>query len=257
MLLVGLIAHQLNNLFNRHGFFGKNSFLPGFIYGISLCSFDQLHFSLDLVAHLFLIFALMYLLEVRRQEPAKALIFKAGLLIGVSMIISPFYVILVLVPWITLILFRPFVWREYFMMLLAIALPLIYYWAINFLATGEYLVQLNRVEFVAPEIVLGKFELISWILYGCLILFSAWRVLVISSTEVVRYKKQTQLMFNLLWTTASMAALQWLFFESLITAILIPFAIMIGITFLNVRREAVVNITVVIWFIISGLNLFI
>ena len=168
VVLVSTNAHQLNNLFNQHSFYSKTTFLAGLIYVISVATFDGLSFSPQLISHLFLIFSLMMILHLRRQEPAKALIFKAGLSLGVAVLFSPTLTPILLGPWIALAIFRPFVWREWLMLLLGFVLPHLYHAAIYFLATGKYMVELTGLTLGDSELNLSAIDFPTGFFLVCL-----------------------------------------------------------------------------------------
>ena len=196
------------------------------------------------------------ILHLRRQEPAKALIFKAGLSLGVAVLFSPTLTPILLGPWIALAIFRPFVWREWLMLLLGFVLPHLYHAAIYFLATGKYMVELTGLTLGDSELNLSAIELSNWIFFGLLVLYSIWKLLVIRTTSVVRYKKQTLLLFHMTWLLSISLIIEWFMNGHLLLAVLIPLSIFISIQFLNARKMSVVNIVLLIWFIISGVNLY-
>ncbi|MCG8573863.1 MAG: DUF6427 family protein [Flavobacteriales bacterium] len=262
VFLVSLTSHQLNNLVNRHDFYNKATFLPGLIYSLTLVSFGQLQLSSDLLSHLFIVLSLMQIFKIRRQEEAKAIVFNSSFLLGVSVMISPLLFIVCLIPWIALIIFRPFVWREWVMGIIGFTIPVIYQFSIAYLFTGNFTLPLTSNDIQLEEIQMSGFDLtiyeISCQTYFLLFaLYSFWRLLVINTTEVVRFKKQSQMLIHLCWTLGLGFILEWLLFNQYLLALAIPLSIIISISLLHSKNSTVVNSIVIIWFIISQAILFV
>jgi hypothetical protein len=122
-LLLYISAIELNRVVNAYGFFSKNTYLPGLVYAIILASFGQIQFSAALLAYAFLIFGIGFLFRITRQDSASESIFMAALLFGVATVFSPFLLPIVVLPWFSLVVFRYFVWREWFMVLIGFSIP--------------------------------------------------------------------------------------------------------------------------------------
>lgn len=256
--LISITAHQLNTTFNRNGFFNKATFLPGLIYVLCLSSIDQVQFSFDLVSHLFIVFALGYMFRVRRQEDARAFMFKSGLFAGIAISLSPLLAPLFLLPWVGLILFRAFVWREWVLVLFGLLVPLIYHPSFYYLLTDHWVVATTttEIELQVNDLEMNIYELSSLVFLTLIALYASWKVLVVSSTEVVRFKKQSRYIFIIAFALGISMIIEWLLMSQLLYAFSIPMALIFAIAFLNSKNSLVVNSIVLIWFIINTTLLF-
>ncbi|MEX1001433.1 MAG: hypothetical protein WDZ35_04895 [Crocinitomicaceae bacterium] len=253
VLLVSLNAHQLNNVYNRHTFYSKSSFLPGFIYVLLLFSFNELRFSPNLIAHLFLIFTLGQLLKLRRQEDAKAIIFWAAFFIGMAIAFSSFQTITLLLPWLALTVFKPFVWREWFMVLLGGAIPLAYYLSVLFMVKNG--IDFKMAEVVPrPKITLDLFKLSSYALTILIITGSLLKYIMILRTEVIRFKKQSFVLLHFCWLSVVIWGIGYFIFEQIYLSFTLPFAFFIATALLHSGKKYTVNLIVIIWLIISVAN---
>ncbi len=255
--IISLNAHQLTNLFNQHSFFARATFIPGLLYVILLAGFGEFRFGFGLIAHLFVIFSMMYLFQLRRQEPAKDIIFKAGLLAGMAWALSFSLGTFILAPWIGLLIFKPFIWREWLLAAVGLALPMTYQLSILFLADVDLSKQLNMLAFENQGVVLSEIEIAHWILLGLILLITIVKVLQIRAKSIVRFKKLMSLLFYITALTALSLAADWFVSGQLSSVVAVPLSVLIGVHFLNSRNESFVGIVVIGWFIISGINHFV
>tara|TARA_R110002049_G_scaffold147192_1_gene309922 strand:+ start:219 stop:1184 length:966 start_codon:yes stop_codon:yes gene_type:complete len=248
--IITLTALQLNNVVNNYGFYSKNSYLPGFIYTLLLFTFNAFYFSWTILVYALLSYGLGYLFKVNRQDCAKSPIFMASLLIGTAIALVPWLLPLFLLPIITLILFRSFIWRELFLVLLGFILPWFYYFAIYFIVEGNLIFAQDGI-ILAPRV----FDL-NWLLLAFysgilfLILFSFWRFLIVMSGQLMRFKKRSKILFHFIWIALISTALNWYFYDVLLVASIIPIAIILSVQILYVRNLLIYNVLISSWFII-------
>lgn len=254
--LISLNAHQMNNVFNRNTFYSKDTFLPGFIYIIGLASFDSVDFSPLLVAHLFVIGALAALLQLKRQEPAKNLIFIGSFLLGLAIVFSPLMASLALLPWITLLIIRPFIWRDWFLALAGLALPIFYHYTFNYLINGTLKIERMDVKLIAPDVVWTIPESAVYISMSLCILLGFLRFFGIMRSQLVSFKKISQvILITGLLSGASLVG-GWYAYNQLYVSFLIPLGFIISVQLLYAERPRVSATLVNIWFMAAILNLF-
>jgi len=247
-------AHQLNNVYNQNSFFSKASFLPGFIYICCLVSFNSLSFTPSLVAHLFFAWGLGQFMKLRRQEQAKAIIFQGSLLFGLAFVCSPLQIGLIILPWLALTIFRPFVWREWFMVIGGLMIPTFYYLSATYMLDGEFMV------FTKGSADLNGFSnwhLLTWINYsvlGLIVLGSFAKYLGVARTEINRFKLQSQLLYHFFWLGLVAMFLGWYFYDIQLLGVILPLSIIIATQLLHNKNLKVVNGIVIIWLIISVSN---
>jgi hypothetical protein len=254
--LISLNAMQMNNVFNRNTFFSKDTFLPGLIYIIGLATLDSVTFSPLLVAHLFLIGGLAFLLQLKRQEPAKNLVFIGSLLLGLAIVFSPLLIPIALLPWISLLVIRPFIWRDWTVALLGLALPLVYHHASHYLATGTWEIKPMDLKLDAPDVVWTISQSAAYLSMFLCILLGSLRFLAVMRSQLVSFKKISQvILFTVLLTTASFI-MGWYVYDQLYVSFLIPLGFIIGVQLLYAEKPQVPNIFVNIWFVAAVVNLF-
>jgi len=254
--IIAVSAHQLNNVYNRNSFYSKATFLPGLIYVLCIFSMGIIHFTPEILGHLFVIIGLGQLLKLRRQDPAKAIIFSSSVMFGLAAVLTPLHIGLIILPWLALSIFRPFVWREWFMVLIGMILPIIYYLSFEYLS-------LNKLEFLKiPDnshlngLTDDFFNWISLGIFGLIVIGSLFKYLQISRTEINRFKLQSQVVFHLLWLSIAAFVLAWIFYNTYYLYAAIPLGIFIATSILHSRSTQVMNIILLLWLIISTSNLF-
>jgi MFS family permease len=207
-----------------------------------------------LIAHLFFVLALSQLLNIKRQEPAKAIIFWAGFFIGIGIVFAPIQAALILLPWLALIVFRPFVWREWFMVILGGLIPIIYLIAILYLTKGY-------VHFPEPvhtgfdvDKNIQLYEILNFSIFGLIVLGSVFNYWKVNNQEVNRFKKLTLVLIHFIWLSLISFAIGWYFYDLFYLGFLIPLSIIIGTQMLHSRSQTLINGIVIIWLIISVAN---
>lgn len=253
VVLVSINAHQLNNVYNSNSFYSKATFLPGMIYVLILFNLNMLHFGPPLIAHLFIIFSMGQLLTLKQQEGAKQQIFWAAFFIGIASTFSSLTLVLILLPWLALMAIRPFVWREWFMVLLGGAIPLFYYISISILVKGKFDLEIAPdMDFVAPK--MGLFEVSSYGLLVLIIIGSLVKYLGVMRAQVNRFKNLSLIVFHAFWLGLITWSVGFYFFDQLYISFIIPLSFFIGTSFLHASRASVINGIVIIWLIISAAN---
>ncbi|UKN03683.1 hypothetical protein K6119_09175 [Paracrocinitomix mangrovi] len=255
VLISSITAHQINNVYNRHTFYSKASFLPGLFYIIILFSMQQLSFSMDLIGQLFIVLALGEILKIRRQAPAKTNVFWASFLLGIAFVFSSFSVLLILLPWISLAVFRPFVWREWAMVILGGMLPLIYYLTTLFVITGSFYFN-PVVGENASDFEWNLFNASNIGYFGLLFLGTMYKYSVVFRSQINRFKKQSQVILFLWILTVIIWSVAYYVFDLAYMSFAIPSAIIMATPILHSSRTSLSNVLVIIWLIISLSNMF-
>ena len=255
--LIGLNAHQLNNVFNRNSFYSKDTFLPGFIYVTGIIAFEQLDFSPLIVAHLFLIGAMSELLQLKRQEPAKDIVFKGSFLLGMTFVFSPLTVSLAFFPWIALILIKPFIWREWLVAFFGMLLPIFYHYIISYLVSGNIEILRMPMTIGEPDLTWTIIESFTYLITGLCFLVGIFKFIIIIRSQIVNFKKLSQVVLWMLILLSLSFGIGWYFFGQFYLAFLLPMSFIVSIQLLNANRTEIANGLVLVWFIISVVNLFV
>ena len=179
--------------------------------------------------------------------------FWGAVFVGMSIIFSFFSALLLFLPIIALITFRPFVWREWLMVVLGVAIPIFYYVSILYMLRGDF--NFNIADPAVPKAI--NLDLVSASnlgVFGLILLGSLFQYIKVMRGQVNRFKKQSQIIFHFLWMTAAIWAAGYFQFEHLYLTFLIPVSFLVATPFLHAKNSAVPNGIVIIWLIISVAN---
>lgn len=134
LLLTLLQAFFLNRIVSHFNFLGKPNFLTALLYMTLVSLFAPfLVLSPPLICNFIAIWMLGKLFNIYKQQDVKGLMFDLGMIVAAgSLIYFPFMLMMMLL-WISLVIFRPFNWREWVTPLLGFStiyflLGVIYYW---------------------------------------------------------------------------------------------------------------------------------
>jgi hypothetical protein len=123
LLLLFYSGFLINNVVNKSVLFTKNFYLPGLIY-ISLMVFfsENSYLHPMAISNLFCILGFGNLIKIYRNESCKNHVFKACCWIILALICYPSFSVLFLISWLSLLIIRPFVWKEYLIPVLCLGL---------------------------------------------------------------------------------------------------------------------------------------
>lgn len=113
-LIIFFQALLFNRIVNNHGLLAKPSYLPGLLYITGSSLFLQfLILSPPLICNFLLIWIMDKFLRISKDPNAMMIMFDAGMIIALgTLIYFPFIVLLVML-WLSLLLYRSFNWREW------------------------------------------------------------------------------------------------------------------------------------------------
>jgi hypothetical protein len=127
LVLIFINGYFLNLLFNRNGFYERNTYIPSLIY-IVLMSYFESFYGLNglVVAHTFFILAIFQLFKLNQNEDARRYVFNAAFFLGVATIVHPPLIIVIPFLYFMVWTVRPFVWRESILLAIGFAVPIVY-----------------------------------------------------------------------------------------------------------------------------------
>ena len=113
-IIIFFQALLFNRIVNNHGLLAKPSYLPGLLYITGSSLFLQfLILSPPLICNFLLIWIMDKFLRISKDPNAMMIMFDAGMIIALgTLIYFPFIVLLVML-WLSLLLYRSFNWREW------------------------------------------------------------------------------------------------------------------------------------------------
>ncbi|MFN3917621.1 MAG: hypothetical protein ACK4K0_07750 [Flavobacteriales bacterium] len=124
-LLTITTAIMLNWLININELFDRQTFLPSLIYVITIGSFPKFsQLNPILIANFFLVIAVWRLFQVKRDASASKEMFDSAFFIALAALFYTPFLFFFLLTWVCLIIFRPFVWREWLLALFGFCFPI-------------------------------------------------------------------------------------------------------------------------------------
>jgi len=136
-ILIFIQAVIFNRVVNNHALLSKPSFLPALLYitGASLFA-PFLILSPTLICNFLLIMIMDKLLKIGKSQNAIMIMFDVGMLIALGTLIYFPFVVMLLMIWLSLLLYRSFSWREWVSGLIGFLsivffLAVFYYWNDN------------------------------------------------------------------------------------------------------------------------------
>jgi hypothetical protein len=120
-------ALLVNYIVSKNEIIDTTTYLPALVYGV-LMSLQPEMFSLHpiIIANLFILLALHQLMQTYRKETAYSEAFDTGFFISLACMFYIPSIVFILLIWIGLIVIRPFIWREWIISLMGLAVPWTY-----------------------------------------------------------------------------------------------------------------------------------
>src|ERR1700712_3679510 len=113
-VLIFVQATLVNYLVNRYNLLGKSTFLPALMYiTVTSLFIPFLILSPPLICNFLVIWMLFKMFELYKGDEAKSISYDLGMIVAVGTMIYLPFIYMFLVIWISLIIFRPFDWREW------------------------------------------------------------------------------------------------------------------------------------------------
>jgi hypothetical protein len=241
LLLLITEAFVLNLILQAHQVVVKKNWLPALLVVVfGSCAPQLLWPGAEHFAGLLLIFVIHVLLGTYRQDKSFGAIFNSGLLIGLAAQLYLPSLVFFLFGLIAIIILRPFIWREWIMLIFGVLIPFIYggvyfYWHDAYSAITKQVITdpiANRSFFLkldSSDYFLAAMTLL-------VLLVSAGRLISGSLTTTLKTKKGISV---LLWFTffALVAILPAQNFQvTTFRFVIYPFAFFASNYFLNARR---------------------
>lgn len=256
VLIVYLTAIELVRQVNVFDFYSKNTYLPGFFYGLSVFGFGHFGYVHELIAIFFIVYALGFLFRLSQQESAISSAFTSALLLGTATVFQPLFVPLLILPWLALSVFRSFVWREWFVVILAAGIPWLHLFAVKYLVTGHVGLVYHKISFGEFE---WTYQLSNMLFYGftiLLVLSAFWRYVLIARTSLLVFKKRSRIVYNLFWLILISYFATFYLQEKLTILWAIPLMYIFSVFYLNMKSMLMANLFVYLWILLAFWSLY-
>jgi hypothetical protein len=263
-VLLGIIinlaaAILINSISNNHDYADKEQYFPALVYFITASlSLSWQVFNPVLAGNLFVLLALRRLLAMSREQNVIAMVFDAGVFLGIAVLFYPPILFVFPFLWMTHLQFKSFNLREWLVALSGVLLPALYalaaYWWFSYVLNISEFYSfhgLNTNEWFQHNDVL--FYLLS---ASSLVIFilGAFRFIADMSASTVHRKntKRAFIWLSLLLTgiyfySSALEATQ----DGLLFILLIPFAIYGGVFFTESRQRKLNVLFFYLWLMLS------
>jgi hypothetical protein len=139
--IICLTAYLINHLITELEILDTKTFFPAFIYIVIMSGFYSIQNIHPIIfSNLFLVLALIKVMSTHRKDYALADFFAAGILISIATLFYvPSFIFFPFI-WVSLIIIRPFIWREWIVSLIGFVIPYLYvFMAYYWQGTTDYL----------------------------------------------------------------------------------------------------------------------
>ncbi len=202
-IIIFTTAVILNAQINKNEIFERNTYIPALFYVLTMSSISELQQMHPLIlSNLFWVLAYRRLLNIYNQVQCKSEVFDASLFFCIGTLISfPSAGVMLLLPFITLTVVRPFDFKEYLMPFFALFLASIY-------LSAYYYISQDEISYLSIKSVYYNLDLpFNWtyyIVYGLIAIvmyLSGFKLLAKSNTSSVRFRKTTSVLLSFLALT--------------------------------------------------------
>jgi hypothetical protein len=250
-LIVVLIgALFVNFLVIEQEITSKTNYLPAFFY--ILFSFSATTRSVVepiLVANLFVIPALYFLINSYRKDYALMDVFKSGIFMGLASFFCIHYIVAFPLMFFALVILRPFSWREWSIMLIGLITPLYLYVSICYLTTSDAFVVFGMIKEAVSslqKLIISEYYIAFILMSGLTLVFALFHYFAKGFGGKVKTQKTK---YVLLWML--LFCLIMVFFEQVSDMILlpciIPLSIFIGDYLSELKQLKIANTLLVLF----------
>jgi hypothetical protein len=256
-LLVLSNAFLINWVFNTNEFYERNTYIPALLY-VVLMSFYHSLYSIDglLIAHTFLILLLVKLYQLGQNSDARKTIFNGAIFAGIAATFHPpLFVLLPLLITMVLII-RPFVFREFILLIMGILVPTIY--ALFFYHYYNHKIDFQLLKQVSDYQKKHIDFIVTASLFVILFLFSLVGISSKMQKSSIRLKK----LVRILWIYVAIAVLlgSWDYFMfgqiERFSFLMIPLCFFLPFSFTTKKNQFITTILFYLTFVYSFVNFF-
>lgn len=250
LLVIVLGAFFVNFLVVEQEITSKTNYLPAFFY--ILFAFSATSRSIVepiLVANLFILPALYFLINSYRRDYALMEVFKSGIFMGLASFFCIHYIVVFPLMFIALIIFRPFNWREWSIMLIGLITPLYVYVSVCYLTTNnafEVFDMIREATSSLQKLIISEYYLAFILMAILTFVFALLNYFAKGFGGKVKTQKTK---YVLLWML--LLSLLMVFFEQvsdmLLLPCIIPLSIFIGDYLAEIKQLKIANTILVIF----------
>lgn len=127
VILIIAGAFLLNYIVNEYEILGKRSFLAALVYIVFMSISPDIQYLHPVqLANILLLFAFNALMDSYRKDSAFSNVFNAGFFTSLAVLVYMPIIFYLPMLWLSIAIIRPFVWREWFIALFGVLIPIIF-----------------------------------------------------------------------------------------------------------------------------------
>lgn len=251
LLMCSLIVAQallFNRMLTELEIFDKNLHLPSLVYLFSSWIFlEQGGLDVFAISNLFILTGVWNILSVYRQHESKSSMFNAGFLFGIAVLLSWPLVILMVVILLGVNLLKSFNWRDWFLFILGVFLPLFFFQIIYFALHDSILIPQSEFGHFYFNYLIGTDESTLIFLFKWMILFLFFISLIYFLNRfkgvVMRIRKQRQFLLFFSFSLIGLFVVYNGFFRSeAYSLLIIPFSFFTSFILIHIKMRTVLDI---------------
>lgn len=258
VLLTLFNALAINWIYNINEFLERNSYTPSLLY-IVLMSFYHSFYNIDglLLAHTCLIIMLYHFFRLRQNEDSRSIVFNGAFFAGIAATLHPPMVTLLPVVFFMVWSIRPFVGREFLLMITGFGVPLLYAGA--YLYYSDHVIELRILEQATNYHKKQTDFLVTSVLFTLLFLLSIVSIRTKMLKSSSRLKKMVRMLWWLMGVGVIFGLVDFIFSRQIerFSFLMIPLSFFLTFSFTNKTVGLTATVLFYVTFIYSLVNFFI
>ncbi|MEE9438539.1 MAG: DUF6427 family protein, partial [Saprospiraceae bacterium] len=235
-------ALMINRMVIKHRLASIITLFPGLIYVIAVSFLPSFTFlSPALIANTFVLMALSQLFTIYKKPHVAGRIFNVGLLLGISILILPSYIYLIIITLIGQYILRSIKGNEIFQHIIGVLVTFFLFYSVLYLLDfnikNEYEKYIPTVNFKIIDLKgFGLYTLIATIFSAFFVLFNYSKYTIRKSIQA---HKKIDILYVLMLVSVLLILLDKNFSSSQALLYVIPLSVFIGINFINIKNHMI------------------
>lgn len=255
--LICINAFFINWLFNTNGYFERNHYICSLLY-VVLMSFYHSFFNLDgmLISHTFVLLMLYQFYKLNQNHDGRKNVFNGAFFAGIAATFHPPLVLLLPSLFIMVWIIRPFILREFMLVLTGFLLPLfyaaVYMLYFNYTVDIPFLMQLTHYSVQQVDF------LIRAVLFTLLFILGLISIGLRMQKSTIRLKKLVGILWVLLFIGVLLGTLNFFIFKQIeaFSFLVLPLSFFLAFAFTNQTFNWMASILFYATFAYSAFNFF-
>ncbi|MBP6089661.1 MAG: hypothetical protein KA521_00280 [Crocinitomicaceae bacterium] len=256
-VLIIINALLINWIFNTNQFYERNIYLPALLY-VVLMSFYHSLYSVDglLIAHTFLILLLNQLYKLVQNSDGRSTVFNGAFFAGIAATFHPPLFVFIPVFVAMVLIIRPFVLREFLLLLTGFLIPAIY--ALLFYNYSNHTIDLQLLKQTSNYQKKHLDFIITASLFVLLFLFSLFGLRAKMQKSSIRLKKLVRIIWLFVLIATLLGAWDYFAFQQIerFSFLMIPLSFFLPFSYTTKKNQFITMILFYLTFAYSFVNFF-